>query len=41
MSGTGPLGSQDPKASLRPLNASGIQDGVVWAFKEDTQVQNY
>lgn len=33
--------SQDPKTSLRPLNSSGIQDGVVCAFKDDTQVQNY
>lgn len=33
--------SQDPEASLRPLNSSGIQDGVVCDLKEDTQVQNY
>lgn len=30
--------SRDPKVALRPLNTSGIQDGVVCAFKEDVQV---
>lgn len=33
--------SHDAKGSLRPLNSSGIQDGVICTFKEDVQVQNY
>lgn len=32
--------SRDPKVALRPLNTSGIQDGVVCAFKEEMQVQS-